>query len=365
MPSVKDTTQQVNETFPQTNFTPKPGSPLKTVLLIFVGLVFVSASAFAGFWYGKNSQAPVSTEKEATPSTEKVPAEIDETAGWKKFSEADLVKFELSVPAMWTWSIRNYTGYTYSVGFWESGKELDYIDLTISDAPAKTCDKQRVYWADSATSTGVESISVGGLLGWKFTLPGGQNPSQDIVCLEKEGVQFNFQMFPGTKAELPDKTALRYQILSTFKFTNDGMQQGNVGFFNFEGNLTLTGYLKIENRSCAFSEDASCKVDYAMFVVSKASNPNFSSWMQEIAGNSFVGPSSIGLGCYEKGNSRIYSTNDSDVGSATNIVSGSDLQRLLASSQSNQLDVEVTHKKFSGGTSAPDCYSHFRNFKVL
>jgi len=104
MPSVTDSTQQENETFPQQNFTPKPVGPLKTILLGVVGLVFVSAIAFAGFWYGKNSQTSVSSEKEATPSTEAVkeelPAVVDETAGWKTYVSS-AHNFSVKYPPTW------------------------------------------------------------------------------------------------------------------------------------------------------------------------------------------------------------------------------------------------------------------------
>jgi len=101
MPLVKDMPQQENETFPQTNFTPKAASPLKTILLIVVGLVFVSAIAFAGFWYGQKSQTPIVPEKEATTSTEKAKEELppvtDETAGWKTYVNQNF-KFSFRYP---------------------------------------------------------------------------------------------------------------------------------------------------------------------------------------------------------------------------------------------------------------------------
>ncbi|PIS21352.1 hypothetical protein COY33_01255 [candidate division WWE3 bacterium CG_4_10_14_0_2_um_filter_42_7] len=105
MPSVKDTTQQENETFPQQNFTPKPANPFKTILLIVVGLILFSSVAYAGFWYGQKSQTPVkeTTEKETTSSPEKakeeLPVEVDETAGWKTYRSS--CGFQLKYPTSW------------------------------------------------------------------------------------------------------------------------------------------------------------------------------------------------------------------------------------------------------------------------
>jgi hypothetical protein len=91
MPSVNDTTQQVNETFPQQNFTPKPASPLKTILLIVLGLIFVSAIAFAGYWYGKRGVALPWQETPAQPGKSSNPSKVE----WKTFSDKDL-KFSFS-----------------------------------------------------------------------------------------------------------------------------------------------------------------------------------------------------------------------------------------------------------------------------
>lgn len=139
----------------------------------------------------------------------------------------------------------------------------------------------------------------------------------------------------------------------------------NVDFYDFEGVLTLSGYLKVEGRRCAWVEDETCKVSYASFVVTRFNHPALFKWLDKLEGNAFVGESSIGLGCYESDKERIYSVNDADIGKTENIISGNALERLLASDSNDQVALQVTRAKLFGGTGAPDCYSHFRDFKVL
>jgi len=80
---------------------PKPASPIKLVTIVFGIFALVGVSAYAGYWYGKNSQTPISSEKETT-ATEKVkeelPSVIDETARWKTYTGAGL---EFKYPFDW------------------------------------------------------------------------------------------------------------------------------------------------------------------------------------------------------------------------------------------------------------------------
>lgn len=91
MPLVKNTTEQINEPIFQEGFNPKPVNPLKTVILIVLGLIFVSAIAFAGYWYRKRSVALPGQE---TPTQSGKSPNVS-AVEWKTFSDKDL-KFSFS-----------------------------------------------------------------------------------------------------------------------------------------------------------------------------------------------------------------------------------------------------------------------------
>ncbi|MEA2020110.1 MAG: hypothetical protein U9M98_00050 [Patescibacteria group bacterium] len=141
--------------------------------------------------------------------------------------------------------------------------------------------------------------------------------------------------------------------------------QEDISFYTFEGELTVRGYLETEHRACAFQNIEECSVDYAFFVTTKTNHPAFFDWLEEMKGNAFVKENAIGLGCYQKDQERIYSVNSSDEGDIENIIQGQELNKLLDSSSNNQVILRMDRLKLFGGTEAPTCYSHFRNFEVL
>lgn len=137
-----------------------------------------------------------------------------------------------------------------------------------------------------------------------------------------------------------------------------------ISFYDFSGVLELTGYMTIMERSCAFVEDDSCKVKLAVFHVLKADNPNFGSFLKDLSGNSFATDDGIILGCIDEAKRQITSSNDADSGTVDNLVTGSQYDLLMGGSREEPVKLSAEKPRLTGGRGAPDCYAHFRNFKV-
>jgi hypothetical protein len=140
--------------------------------------------------------------------------------------------------------------------------------------------------------------------------------------------------------------------------------------YGLYGALEPMGYLRIDHWKCDPSNNPFCEgdVDYASFVMTNVDGIDskaLKSFFGENEGNSFVGQQSIGLGCYDKEKSIIHSVNEGDVGQAKNFINNNSLQKLLHSSKDNPVRLYMVKPVFTGGSEVPDCYSHFREFKVL
>lgn len=129
--------------------------------------------------------------------------------------------------------------------------------------------------------------------------------------------------------------------------------------------MTLRGYLKTEDRPCAWVEDGSCEVTYATFVVLDADHRAFPNWMEDMGQNAFAGESGIGVGCYDEAAGEITYINDGLDGAVEGTISGADFNDLAESSPNNLVTVRVARFGSPGGRGAPECYSHFRNLVVL
>lgn len=135
--------------------------------------------------------------------------------------------------------------------------------------------------------------------------------------------------------------------------------------YDYFGTLTLTGYLKVEKRVCNPGDMCEKTRDYASFVFSITTSKEIYNFLGTNEENAFVQGMGVGIGCYEKDTNRIYSQNEGDDGMVENIITGNNLQSLLNSSELKQVKLQLTKPIYTSGRGAPDCYSHFRNFKVV
>lgn len=139
----------------------------------------------------------------------------------------------------------------------------------------------------------------------------------------------------------------------------------SLGYF---GTLTIKGYLEIQTWECKQNQEYlfPCEEDihYTFFVIVENQNPVLDEFLKDYQGNSFVGKNKIGLGCYQEDKKRIYSINLGESGEVENIISGKELDLLLQSNQDNLVTLQLVKPVLLSGRGAPNCYSHFRNFKV-
>jgi len=133
----------------------------------------------------------------------------------------------------------------------------------------------------------------------------------------------------------------------------------------FFGSLTLTGYLDIKTKVCEPGNMCGQTVEYASIIVTETDNDLINDFIELNKGNSFIAFDGVGLGCYQENQNRIYSQNFGDIGRVDNIVLGDDLEKLLSSDQDNLVRIQMTKPILTAGSGAPDCYSHFREFKVF
>lgn len=158
------------------------------------------------------------------------------------------------------------------------------------------------------------------------------------------------------------------KILGTFKSKLVNYQNNPFIFvsaeYEFAGKLKVMGYLDIQQMP-SWDADMPGYFPYAFFVVTKTSQGALYDFLSSSRGNSFVRENAIGLGCFDENNKRIYSTNHSDDGHVSNDIRNEEFGTLYASSKNNQIVMEMTKPLLSRGGGAPECYSHFRNFRIL
>lgn len=149
---------------------------------------------------------------------------------------------------------------------------------------------------------------------------------------------------------------------STFAFHRDE----KYGFF---GSAILTGYILTYPSMCGVGDSLACDdtnyFDYSYFNVVRSENEEIFDFLKERKGKAFIIQRSIGLGCYQEEEGRLFSKNSGDRGSYDNLVTGESLQQLMASGPKNYVRLKVTRPIYTDKKIAPYCYSLFREFKVL
>jgi hypothetical protein len=181
-----------------------------------------------------------------------------------------------------------------------------------------------------------------------------QYPKENILSEQKQAVQISNNASDSI-IQSPNQAA-PINVSDSFQYSQDS------GFY---GTLTLTGYIDMKQRICKQGDMCHKTVTYASFVITSASNKNIYTFLTENKGNSFAGDNSIGLGCYEKENQRIYSLNSGDDENTENIITNSDLQKLLQSNKNNTVTMQLVKPSLTVGGGASECYSHFRSFKII
>ncbi|MBI2444222.1 MAG: hypothetical protein HYV42_03210 [Candidatus Magasanikbacteria bacterium] len=137
-------------------------------------------------------------------------------------------------------------------------------------------------------------------------------------------------------------------------------------YYDF-GTLELSGYLAIQKFTCDPEIEPMCEgnTDYAFFVITNSSNKsNFYDFLKAGGYYPLIQSDRIGIGCYQEKEQKIHSVNTSDLDWVTSVIGGDEFKKLVASDKEHPVRLRLTRPIFSGGSGAPECYSHFRYFKV-
>lgn len=107
--------------------------------------------------------------------------------------------------------------------------------------------------------------------------------------------------------------------------------------------------------------------DYVSFVVTKKPNDTFASLFNESSdgtGKSFMTDDSIGLGCVSDNSIYYFSKSDED-GKKLYNVSKDDSSLILSSKKESPVILQVTKKKYTGGSEMPGCTSFLTSYSVV
>jgi hypothetical protein len=223
----------------------KGASPVLTAIL---GLVIVGGIAFAGLTLWQQGLLGGFLAK-PTPTPTLAPEPTltpDPTASWEKYVDAKY-GFEFKYPSDWQYKEANYTGYLSSVIFEPKvngmGELTVYVDKdkylgTTMNGKRVTCLEAAELWEKEGYLT--KDIQVGNLEAKRVSLPGGQNPAQDLVCLES-GKAYEFQFIPNTRSAT---NSIFDQILSTFKFLDKESGGSTTEVVKLVGFEKITGWLE-------------------------------------------------------------------------------------------------------------------------
>ncbi|MFC1615704.1 hypothetical protein ACFL21_01060 [Patescibacteria group bacterium] len=137
---------------------------------------------------------------------------------------------------------------------------------------------------------------------------------------------------------------------------------------NYLGTIYLEGYAITELRPEAFCDptvDDCLNYEYMVFNYMNVENADFLEMIADSQGNSFVGQGSVGIGCltYE-GTIEYMNAADEDSGGREFVWEGDDIDKLISATEDRPVVLKMSRKLFTGGSGAPTCYSHFRDFEV-
>lgn len=142
------------------------------------------------------------------------------------------------------------------------------------------------------------------------------------------------------------------------------LAKGTFGDGGEYGTLQAEGYPTTVKRDEAFCEVNCQQYDYILFNITRTENTNIFNYLKSISGNSFVQDKAIGIGCLANGEVSYYNSSDSK-GLKEYKLSKEDTAKIINATAEKPLVLELERLKFTSGSGAPTCYSHFTTFTLL
>jgi hypothetical protein len=173
----------------------------------------------------------------------------------------------------------------------------------------------------------------------------------------KENIE-DVKILPKTTEDKKANSKETSQTLTTDDFKYDEEN------YDYYGKLIVNGYATLQERPEAFCEENCPVYTYVFFNILDTENKFLDAYIKGQKGNSFVGETSIGLGCVA--DNILWRMNDSNefgMQKYTNSLKTSEV--VLNSSTEKPITIELERYLYSGGRGAPDCYSHFAQVKIV
>jgi hypothetical protein len=133
---------------------------------------------------------------------------------------------------------------------------------------------------------------------------------------------------------------------------------GDYGTFQAQGYAVIN---KVDEAEC----ETNCKqYDYVSFVIIKTENNNVAKFFEQMGGNSFVGDNQVGIGCLNGDKIEYFNASDANPDGQYTI-SAQDTSKIIKSTKTEPIVLEITKEKYTSGRGAPACTSLFTNFIVI
>lgn len=148
---------------------------------------------------------------------------------------------------------------------------------------------------------------------------------------------------------------------------NGYVKSNNVETFatgdNGYGEAIVTGYAYTEERT---DSDTGEKFQYVLFKITESSSDNFMKYIESMKGNSYVSDKAIGLGCLKDGIISYNNASNDNSGKGENYtLSSVDSIKIINSSSSNLIKLDLLKNKLTTGSSGYNCSSLITRISVI
>ena len=130
-----------------------------------------------------------------------------------------------------------------------------------------------------------------------------------------------------------------------------------------KGNAYVKGYVYTIQLNKEIGVPDGEKYDYIMFKIVDTKSDELRKFLDDYKDNTFVSDDSIGLGCYEKESIK-YSNTSAEFGEKDYSLSKIDSKRLMNSSKTKPIVLNLYFGGRTLGKCAPTCYSHISKIEV-